>query len=213
MEGAELSSSPRRADGPLVDTRADPIVEDQSDSALIERCLSGDEPAWECLIRRYAGLIHGVASRYCLEEERADVFQAVCIELWRNLEKIKDRQRLAAWLVTVTSRLAWQALRQRRAWQNTTTGDEPLEFHVDEDRSPEEWLVAQERWETLRQAVETLRPRCRDLIRWLFFDPEEPSYETIAQRLSMPKDSVGPTRMRCLRSLRHALEDLLPSIP
>lgn len=49
--------------------------------------------------------------------------------------------------------------------------------------------------------------RCKDLLFALYFDPEEPSYEKVAERLSMPVGSIGPTRARCLKRLKKILEE------
>ncbi|MEA2641249.1 MAG: hypothetical protein QOF51_2643 [Chloroflexota bacterium] len=174
---------------------------------LIDACLAGDEQSWEALIARYAGLINGVAARYGLPEaDRADIFQQVSIELWRKLRSIKDRQRLPGWLVTVTARAAWQCIRQRRAQQDHTDGDEALEMQADRGWKPDELLVMAEGWATLAQGVESLEPRDRQLLWSLFFDPEEPSYDDIARQLAVPKNSVGPMRQRCLLRLRQHLE-------
>jgi DNA-directed RNA polymerase specialized sigma24 family protein len=40
----------------------------------------------------------------------------------------------------------------------------------------------------------------------LYFDPHEPSYEEVSQRLGMPVASIGPTRARCLEKLRKLIE-------
>ncbi len=207
---AEMETPTAQAPGEVSFAGGPPAA--AADHDLIGRCLQGDERSWEALIRKYAGLIDGVAARYGLhEQDRADVFQAVCVELWRNLPKIKDRGRLAAWLATVAGRVSWQTLKARRSWQQRTTGDAVLEESPDDTWRPEELLVLEERWSTLTRAVGALQPRCRQLVWALFFDPEHPSYETVAQRLEMPKDSIGPTRLRCLRSLRQALDELLPA--
>jgi DNA-directed RNA polymerase specialized sigma24 family protein len=46
---------------------------------------------------------------------------------------------------------------------------------------------------------------CRELLVAMFFDPAEPSYTDIAERLGRPVGSIGPTRARCLDKLRKAL--------
>jgi DNA-directed RNA polymerase specialized sigma24 family protein len=73
-----------------------------------------------------------------------------------------------------------------------------------------------ERWEIvewLTEGLEQLRPRCRDLLMALYFEPGSPSYEQIAERLSIPVGSIGPTRARCLTALRQALREAASSPP
>jgi len=50
--------------------------------------------------------------------------------------------------------------------------------------------------------------RCRELLRALFFDESQPSYEEISRTYSLPVSSIGPTRSRCLEKFRKTLEGL-----
>ena len=79
--------------------------------------------------------------------------------------------------------------------------------------SAEEWLVSthphEDRWieqAVVRDALEWMSGRCKELLRLLFYDPNEPSYEEVGRRLKMPLGSIGPTRARCLQKLRQILE-------
>ena len=53
----------------------------------------------------------------------------------------------------------------------------------------------------VRVAAERLSPRCQRLLGVLMSDDDLP-YKTIAEQLSMPIGSIGPTRGRCLEHLR-----------
>src|SRR5215218_3286748 len=86
-----------------------------TDEALLAGCRKGDQSAWDALIERYSGLIYSVPLRYGLSEADAgDVFQAVCITLVEKLDTIRDPKRLAAWLITTTTRESWSTARTRR---------------------------------------------------------------------------------------------------
>ena len=55
----------------------------------------------------------------------------------------------------------------------------------------------------VRQALDRLDSRCRDLLTMLYGDADEAAaYDQIAARLDMPVGSIGPTRARCLGKLR-----------
>ena len=56
--------------------------------------------------------------------------------------------------------------------------------------------------------MEQLTGGCRELLRLLYFDRTEPSYEQISARLQMPKGSIGPTRARCLQKMRQILQTM-----
>jgi DNA-directed RNA polymerase specialized sigma24 family protein len=57
----------------------------------------------------------------------------------------------------------------------------------------------------LWSAVETLNERCQRLLRVVAFE-DRPDYARLAQDLSMPIGSIGPTRNRCLAKLRALLD-------
>ncbi len=182
-------------------------AEQTEELRLIALCLKGDQSSWETLITNYSPLIYGIAARYGLsEDDRAEVFQTVCLALWRSLKEIKDPRTLPGWRATVTGRTAWKLLLDRRKTQSRGDEDD-LDNAPDETLSPEERLVLVERWASFREAVKSLDERCQLLLQALFFNTEEPSYEAIAQHLCIPKGSVGPTRARCLEKLKHFLVD------
>src|SRR6185503_8037613 len=84
------------------------------DAELVTACLNGDPVAWEHLIRSYQRLIYSVARVLCPDRRDADeVFQQVCLELYRRLADIRDAARLPKWLVTVTRRQCITLFRSR----------------------------------------------------------------------------------------------------
>ncbi len=175
--------------------------------ALIQACLRGDEGAWDALIQRYSSLIYSVALRTGLTDaEAGDVFQEVCLSLWRSLDRLRDQTKLDSWLITVSARLAWQEARQRfhAHFGLSMPEGEAQEF----DSSPaEKALIVREDWRALRQAFNRLGERCRRLVWHLFYDPAAPSYAEVAERLAMPLGSIGPVRIRCLQQIRTLLRD------
>src|SRR5437660_5385230 len=69
--------------------------------------LNGDEAAFAALVRRYGGLVLGVARRQPADSHRADdVFQATFLALARTAARLGTRTPLANWLFTVALRQA-----------------------------------------------------------------------------------------------------------
>lgn len=178
------------------------------DSDLVEACLQGNRQAWEALILRYQRLIYTIPLRYGLtEEDAADVAQTVSLLLFQNLDRLRDRERLGAWLVITTRRECWRLIRQRKR-----AGEHLREYQWLEEQAPssgtmqaEGELLQLERQEVLRSAVEQLGDRCRDLLLMLFYTEPPPSYEIVARRLNIPEGSIGPNRARCLAKLAAVL--------
>ena len=175
---------------------------------LVAACRVGQPGAWDELVRRYARLIYAVSRRYGLrEDEAADVFQAVCMELWEHLDSVRDVTVLSRWLVVVASRKSWQVRRARDRWITGLADDsaEPLVSRL--SVSPEDIAIANSDAEQMRTMLERLGPRDRELIWYVFFDPTCPSYDVIASRLGVSPDTIGSLRTRCLRRLRWVLTE------
>ena len=168
-----------------------------SDRELIDSCLRGEQNAWTELISRYQRLIYSVARKLCPQpEDCADVFQRVCLDLYQSLNQLRNDRTLPAWLITVTKRRAYAVLRGTR--EDISIEDYVAATNPHVDAVEKEFL--------LERAVAELPERCENLIRLLYFDSAEPTYEAISQRLQMPVASIGPTRARCLEKLRKLLE-------
>jgi RNA polymerase sigma factor (sigma-70 family) len=178
------------------------------DPELIDECLKGSSQAWEALLVRYQRLIYSIPLRYGLPEHDAnDIFQNVSLLLWENLGRIRDRDRLGAWLVITTRRECWRMLRHRR--QNGTLPDtELLDKQLSAGPHSEEEFLAMERQTQVRASIEHLESPCRELLTLLFYVEPRPAYSEIARSLSLPEGSIGPTRSRCLEKLMKIFEDM-----
>ncbi|HLJ67703.1 MAG TPA: sigma-70 family RNA polymerase sigma factor [Chloroflexota bacterium] len=179
------------------------------DAALVARCLAGDDDAWSDLLDRYSGLIYSVALKYGLRpDDAAEVFQNVCLEWWRGLDQLRETERLAGWLATLTGRTAWRWIEGQR---RTRQREVPLPAELGEilpgrELPPEESALAVERSASLREAVERLDERCRRLMHLLFFSPDLPEYRAIAEEFGLAEGSIGALRQRCLTQLRRELD-------
>jgi RNA polymerase sigma factor (sigma-70 family) len=168
-----------------------------SDRDLIDSCLRGEQPAWAELIARYQRLIYSVARKLCPQsDDCADVFQRVCLDLYKNLKQLRSDRTLAAWLITVTRRHSYAFIREKR--QSISIEEYLAESDPQVENVEKEFL--------LERAVAELPDRCESLIRLLYFDTTEPTYAEVSQRLGIPVASIGPTRARCLEKLRKMLE-------
>jgi len=157
-----------------------------SDEDLLAACLSGEQAAWDALVDRYAALIYSIPFKYGFDDaDAADIFQSVCVTLVEKLATIRAPRGLAGWIITTTSRQC-------------------IAEPTDPDLLPEDELLALERQHAVRTAVNQLPENCRRLVEALFSDAHT-SYEQAARHLSIPANSLGPTRTRCLEKLRRLL--------
>ncbi|MGH8905021.1 MAG: RNA polymerase sigma factor [Egibacteraceae bacterium] len=173
-------------------------------AAYLQDARAGDEHAWAALVARFNGLVWAVARGYGLDAaEASDVAQTTWLRLVEHLERIREPERLGAWLAKTAQREAFRTL--RRAGRQYPTADLDCLDHADRSAtSPEHRVLDLERDRILWECVEELPTRCRTLLRVLVADPR-PSYEEVSAALEMRMGSIGPTRARCLMRLRSQL--------
>ena len=175
-----------------------------TDTELVSLCLQGDAQAWEALIMRYRRLIFSIPLRFSFNSaDASDVFQSVCLTLIEHLRELKDETKVSAWLITTTTRQCIHVRSQK--FREAGGSDEEYEEPRDPSQNQDKVQVQVEEQQTVRDSVDQLPDRCRQLIELLYFDTRSPSYEDVSRTLSMPVASIGPTRARCLDKLRTVL--------
>ncbi len=175
-----------------------------SDEQLLTACRSGDEAAWNALVGRYERLVYTVPVRYGLTSgEVDDVFQTVWLSLLKNLDKIREPDRIGAWLVTTARRECWERRRGSDYTRNISIDMTSSLFNKEgQELNPEDVVAHYREYQSLREALDQLGKRCRELLDLLYFDASVPSYSEVSDLLHMPIGSIGPMRARCLKRLR-----------
>jgi RNA polymerase sigma factor (sigma-70 family) len=172
-----------------------------SDSHLVRECLKGNEAAWSGLIGKYKNLIFSIPIRYGLsEEDSADIFQAVCMDLLTELPRIREPNALAGWLI--------QVARNKCFHRRQVQANHPVQ-EIDEShpiKEPEHLVENVEREQALREALLDLSPRCQQLVQMLFFEVPARPYQQVSKELNLAEGSIGFIRRRCLNKLRQRLE-------
>jgi RNA polymerase sigma factor (sigma-70 family) len=175
-----------------------------SDSDLVKECIRGSEAAWSTLIDKYKNLIFSIPIRYGFsQEDSADVFQDVCMDLLAELPRLREPNALAAWLIRVARNKCYH---RKKAQQNIQAKeDDPDQVLASQPES--QAIIAQIHDEKmLREALVDLSPRCRKLVQMLFFEMPARPYEEVARELQLALGSIGFIRRRCLEKLQDRLE-------
>lgn len=167
---------------------------------LVRRARAGDDDAWEELVDRFRGLIAAITRSFRLAPgDAADVAQTTWLRLFESIDRVREPDRLAAWIGTTARRECLRLLR-------LSAREQPTEEPVRDEETPtfaapgRELITAEER-AVLWSAVHALPDRHRRLMSVLLATPT-PSYATVAAALDMPVGSIGPTRIRALERLR-----------
>jgi RNA polymerase sigma factor (sigma-70 family) len=188
------------------------VVPVDSDDAgvLVRAAASGDETAWAALVGRFRGLVWSVARAHGLcNADAEEVFQTTWLRLTEHVGRLKEPDRVGAWLATTARN---ESLKTIRAGRRVRPTDDLETLDVaSPDATPEALAVASEeaaaeadRLHRVWDAFQRLPERCRALLRVLVAVPPLP-YVEIAAMFGIAVGSIGPTRGRCLRQLRELL--------
>jgi len=169
-------------------------------AACLVAARSGDRKALDVLVAELTPLVWHVARGNGLDRATAeDVVQTVWLALLRHLNRLDEPKALVGWLITTARR---EANRTRRRGANSVElPAEMAEKMVGDDPLPEAQLLRDERDRQLWAAFHKLNQRCQELLRMTVLAGRA-EYRAVAEELKMPHGSIGPTRGRCLSSLR-----------
>ena len=138
------------------------------------------------------------------EADVAEVCQTTWLRLVENLDRIEQPERIGGWLATTSRR---ESLRIATRAAMVSASDEMNLLADEQVEPPDTALLREEQTRAVRMAAERLPERCQRLLGLLMRGDDLP-YKEIAEQLSMPIGSLGPTRGRCLEHLRRILEEM-----
>jgi len=159
--------------------------------ALVEKCLGGDQVAWEQIVRQHWRKVFNVAYKFVGSHEQAeDLTQDIFLKIFRSLETFDRRANFQTWLISVSRNLCIDHYRSVRKERQTIDRDVPAEdlSPVSATASPLATLENRDLAALLRQALQTLPKSLRLAV--LLRDIQELSYLEIAERLRLPEGTV-----------------------
>ena len=88
------------------------------DRELVDRAKQGDKDAFTSLVLRHGDRLYSVAFRILRDTTRAeDAVQQTFLTAWRELRRLRDDDRLEAWLYRLLVNACFAELRHTRRWQ------------------------------------------------------------------------------------------------
>lgn len=168
---------------------------------LVRRAAHNDEAAWDALLDRYSGLVWGIARSYLLPfHDAQDITQTVLCNLAEHLTRLRDPERLGAWLATVTHNECRRHLRIRGR-------DRPFpteKLDGPDHRTPESISLAAEDVDRVRSAVAQLESPEREVARVDLYRPGLPPREA-ARLAGVSVEELLRARRRARRRLHRLL--------
>lgn len=166
------------------------------DFELVKRAIANDQKAYAELMTRYKDAIYFMLLKMVNNKEDAnDLTVEAFAKAFENIEKYRSDFAFSTWLFKIATNNCIDFIRKRRL--KTLSIDEGFDTAEGEDRrydfaastlDPEEHLIRKEKIDLMRDIVDKLPTRYRELVVLRYF--EEKSYEEIAENLQIPLGTV-----------------------
>src|SRR5437870_6998678 len=116
---------PRQPVGTLHEMSADaPSAEPQSIDQIIQRCLVGDQVAWERIVRLHWRKVFNIAYKFVgRHDEAEDLTQDVFLKIFKSLNTFDRRANFQTWLISVSRNLCIDHYRSVRKERETIDRD------------------------------------------------------------------------------------------
>jgi RNA polymerase sigma-70 factor, ECF subfamily len=179
-----------------------------ADLQLVERCLSGQEAAWEDLVRVHTRRVYSICYRFTSSDSEAqDLTQEVFLRVFKNLKSFRAGEGLfIVWLTRLTRNLLIDHYRRTRMDRSTESIDDHaamLEESTAAIARTEGLVAGREASEVLQAGLQKLSPELRETV--ILRDLEELEYREIAQILNVPEGTVKSRLNRGRAELAKAL--------
>ncbi len=163
-----------------------------SDEKIVERCLQGDDAAWETIVNAYGRRIYNLSYRYTgRSAEAEDLTQEIFIRIYQNLKSFRpDAGNFQSWVLRVGRNLIIDHFRQTRRFQQSGGTEEMQAMNLKDEKMPNPHrLVEQaEISRFLREGLQALSPELKEAI--ILRDLEGMAYQEIAELLAIPEGTV-----------------------
>ncbi len=163
------------------------------DATLVERCLKGDEAAWEDLVRTHTRRVFSICYRFTNSQTEAqDITQEVFLRVFRSLRSYRPSEgSFSVWLGRLTRNLLIDHYRRAKLDRASAPLEDvfpELEHKTSPDGRADALVTGREAGEILQAALQKLSPELREAV--ILRDLEDLEYKEIARVLKVPEGTV-----------------------
>lgn len=166
------------------------------DLELVKRAIQNDQKAYAELMLRYKDAIYFMLLKMVNNKEDAnDLTVEAFGKAFENIEKYRPDFAFSTWLFKIATNNCIDFIRKKRlktfSIDQTIEGEEGNDARYDfaaEGLDPEEKLIKKQKTDLMRNIVDKLPIRYRQLVIMRYF--EEKSYEEISVELDLPLGTV-----------------------
>ncbi|MBN8703892.1 MAG: sigma-70 family RNA polymerase sigma factor [Bacteroidetes bacterium] len=184
------------------------------DIKLVERAIAnGDQKAYAELMTRYRDSVYFMLLKMVNNKEDADDLTIEAFgKAFKRLQQYTPNFAFSTWLFKIASNNCIDFIRKKKlnnsySIDKTFTNEDGSQSSVDlrsDSLDPEENVIKKQKVELMRDVVEKLKPRYRQLVELRYF--EELSYEEISDKLELPVGTVKAQLFRAREFLANILK-------
>ena len=143
------------------------------------------------------------------KEENEDLEQEVYIKAWKNSDKYKEQGSFKSWINTIAKNVSKDYLKSsyKKQEQNSVSDDYSLSIVQDKKLTPELKVIKNERQTKIIEAVNSLKPKMRDVI--IYSEMMGFTYEECAKKFNCPVGTIKSRIYNAKQELAVKLEDLM----
>lgn len=141
------------------------------------------------------------------KETNEDLEQEVFFKVWKNSDKYKEQGTLKSWVNMIAKNTSKDYVKSAYYKNQNTQDDEILTTINDEKPSPELVLINTERQEKITEAINSLKPRFKEVI--MYCEIYGYSYEDASKKLNCPLGTIKSRLYNAKKELAEKLKDLL----
>ena len=184
----------------------------KKDLVIVERAKLGDQSAFAALMDRYREPVFYMLLKMIKNNDDAEDLTIEAFgKAFNRIQQYSPSYAFSTWLFKIASNNCIDFIRKKRvhltSMDHAYTGDsgESIGIQVKGDgMDPEQTYIKQQKVQTMREVVEKLKPRYKDLIKKRYF--EELSYEEIATEMDLPLGTVKAKLFRAREFLANLMK-------
>lgn len=192
----------------------------QHDYKLVRRCVDDkDQAAYAELMERYRESIYFMLLKMVNNSDDAEDLTIEAFgKAFNRLKQYQPNYAFSTWMFKIASNNCIDFIRKQRKKKTmsidtgmTNEDGERMGFDIESDgRDPEEEVIRDQKIQAMRQVVDKLKPRYRELVILRYF--KEYSYDEIAQELDLPLGTVKAQLFRAREFLANMMKHTKESI-
>ncbi|MBI2436526.1 MAG: sigma-70 family RNA polymerase sigma factor [Candidatus Magasanikbacteria bacterium] len=175
------------------DAQVEKVRSEFDDNTVIDNINSGDKKSEEMLYRKYKEYVFDLALKmtHCNNPLAEDVAQEVWVKVFKNLSKFEKESSFSTWLYRVTKNVFIDYTRKNETkLSKMSTAEDGIitAIEADKQHDPENVLLATERQEWMKEALNSLSPAHKEILS--LRELEGLSYEEIGRKLQIAQGTV-----------------------